>query len=497
MKQVTKFTIGLAVAILLSSSLTQAQNGFDEYRKKQRESLTQFRQTKQKELTQFHDSMNMAFAKYLEETWKSFNLTKQERSFKPMPKLPVYVPDTPKPEPEKIPVVRESQPPAPKPSEEKPQPKPIEPQLDKDVSPPTVQAIFFGTPITLNRFTQSVQPLAGVSEKEVAAYWMALSKLKQEEWTTEILRIKADFKLNDWGMYLLINKLFETYFPNGTENEQVIFNVFTLNQLGYRAKIGKTHNELVPLLAFQNAVYNMPFFVYGNENNVKYSVLSLNRKNLSSIQTCSMEYAGVNKNLEISLTTNPDLAIYPLTKSLNDKQNNYNLQCNNNRVDFCATYPCVDFAVYAEAPLDELLMKSVESQMAPHIKNKSQEEAVNFLLHFVQYAFDYKTDQEQFGYEKWNFAEETITSAYSDCEDRAILFAQLVRRLLKMPVILVNYPNIHLATAVKFNNPNTTGDYIMVDGQKYLLCDPTYMGATLGMGMPELRSVAVEIIKFK
>ncbi|MDR1348574.1 MAG: hypothetical protein LBJ63_09155, partial [Prevotellaceae bacterium] len=96
---------------------------------------------------------------------------------------------------------------------------------------------------------------------------------------------------------------------------------------------------------------------------------------------------------------------------------------------------------------------------------------------------------------KWNFAEETIASAYSDCDDRAILFAQLVRRLLGLPVVLIYYPQIHLATAIQFDNPTTEGDYVMVDGKKYLICDPTFIHANLGMSMPDLRNVAVEIIK--
>ncbi|GHV67359.1 hypothetical protein FACS1894199_12680 [Bacteroidia bacterium] len=54
-----------------------------------------------------------------------------------------------------------------------------------------------------------------------------------------------------------------------------------------------------------------------------------------------------------------------------------------------------------------------------------------------------------------------------------------------------------MATAVKFSNTQTNGDYLTVDGQKYIVCDPTYVGANLGMGMPDLRSVAVEVIKLK
>jgi Cu/Ag efflux pump CusA len=66
-----------------------------------------------------------------------------------------------------------------------------------------------------------------------------------------------------------------------------------------------------------------------------------------------------------------------------------------------------------------------------------------------------------------------------------------------MPVVLVYYPNSHLATAVKFNNQNISGDYLIIDGEKYLICDPTYINANLGMAMPNLRNVPVEILMLK
>jgi hypothetical protein len=163
--------------------------------------------------------------------------------------------------------------------------------------------------------------------------------------------------------------------------------------------------------------------------------------------------------------------------------------------DFYDTYPLAYFSVFAKASIDNTAWQSVLSQIKPNVSNKSQEDAVNWLLHFVQNAFEYKTDQDNYGYEKWSFVEETLASAYSDCDDRAILFSQLVRHLLGMDVVLVYYPGYHLATAVRFNNPATTGTYIMVDGAKYLICDPTYINANLGMSMPELDNIAVEIIK--
>jgi hypothetical protein len=437
----------------------------------------------------YQDSINQQFAVYLAENWKKFNLLKSPPPITdPIPKPPVFDENTPKPKPQEIPVIK-PQPPAPQPKplpEEKPVPPPPAPQ---PIEQYPLKTVFFGTNISLKEVPKSTIHLTGISEKQVANYWLALAKLPYYgEWKSEALRLKDELHLNDWGLYLLVNKLFSIYFPQGNNNEQVIFSVFMLNQLSYRAKIGRTENELVLLAAFKQKAYGI-FFIL---DKTKYWVLHSDRKIFSSVQTCEIDYEAAKNDMDLSVRTIPKFSVNVRTKTLLNKP----IQYNENRIAFDNTYPLVEFSVYAEAALDETLWKSIETQLKPNISGKSETEAVNWLLHFVQNAFQYKTDEDQYGYEKWNFAEETIASQFSDCDDRAILFAQLVRRLLRLPVVLVSYPN-HLATAVKFSNPAVVGDNVTVNGEKYLICDPTYTGADFGMSMPELLGTPVEITMLK
>ncbi|MDR1407376.1 MAG: hypothetical protein LBJ23_04940 [Tannerella sp.] len=493
MKRYSILYIFLSVFAVAHSQQPAGREDARTYGQKQKEAIAQYRQARQRELAHYRDSINAEYARYLAETWKSFDMLRQERSFRPMPKQPVYQPDTPQPEPERLPVSGERELPAPIPAEDVPS---VPPSLP-DVPEPALKTVFLGTQITLNRVLPSVKLPSGLSEKSVAACWLALSKADHKAWTGEILRIKAELKLNDWGMYLLINKLFEVCFPESYRNGQVIFSVFMLNQMGYRAKIGKSENELIPLVAFRQEVVNCSYLAYGGDTSVKYSALHPQRKALSSVRICPVEYVGATNSLNLEVAASPRLVMDAKTRTLTAGDKSFVLKYNRNIVDFYADYPCVNFTVHATAAPDEALLESIEAQIAPHIAGESQEEAVNRLLHLVQDAFDYMTDNEQFGYEKWFFAEETVALPYSDCEDRAILFAQLVRRLLNMPVVLVHYPGQHLATAVKFDNPHTVGDYVSVDGAKYLICDPTCGNANLGMSMPSMRNVAVEVFKLK
>ncbi|MGM9852418.1 MAG: hypothetical protein ACI30N_00400 [Muribaculaceae bacterium] len=80
--------------------------------------------------------------------------------------------------------------------------------------------------------------------------------------------------------------------------------------------------------------------------------------------------------------------------------------------------------------------------------------------------------------------EESLFYPYADCEDRSVLFSHLVRDLLGLDVALVYYPN-HLATAVRFTD-SVAGDAMQVGQSRFVVCDPTYIGAPVGMQMPNL-----------
>ena len=117
------------------------------------------------------------------------------------------------------------------------------------------------------------------------------------------------------------------------------------------------------------------------------------------------------------------------------------------------------------------------------------------LLDFVQYAFQYATDQDQFGYERPLFGDESFYYPKNDCEDRAILFSILVRDLVGLDVALVHWPG-HLGAAVAFDE-QVEGDYFLLDDQRYTVCDPTYIGAKIGMTMDVFKNTEVKLIKLK
>ena len=117
---------------------------------------------------------------------------------------------------------------------------------------------------------------------------------------------------------------------------------------------------------------------------------------------------------------------------------------------------------------------------------------MNVLLDWVQTGLVYEYDDKVWGHDRVFFAEESLFYPYADCEDRAVLFSHLVRDLLGLDVALVYYPN-HLATAVRFTD-NVAGDAMQVGQTRYVVCDPTYIGAPVGMQMPNLDCSKVQCI---
>ena len=113
----------------------------------------------------------------------------------------------------------------------------------------------------------------------------------------------------------------------------------------------------------------------------------------------------------------------------------------------------------------------------------------------MQTGLTYRTDNSVWGHDRVFFAEETLYYPYCDCEDRSILFSRLVRDLLGLDTALVYYPG-HLASAVAFGD-DAEGDAMLIDGRRFIVCDPTYIGAPVGKQMPGLDYARAEAIVLK
>jgi len=247
-------------------------------------------------------------------------------------------------------------------------------------------------------------------------------------------------------------------------------------------------NKHIVLMHYsKKTIYSTPNYKFKNKK--YYVVANYAKGDIGRVFSYEQEYPGSNKELDLSLEKLPKLPLSIKKKTLEFKHfgNIYSVpyEYNENIIDFMATYPQADYETFFNAPLEYRTYKSIAISLKKHIDGKKASDALNFILNFVQKAFQYERDSKQFGREKVMFAQETLFFDKSDCEDRAVLFSYLVKELFSIGIIGVKYKN-HMATAL---NVPIEGDTVRVGAKKFVLADPTYINATIGMSMLEYKKV--------
>ena len=82
-----------------------------------------------------------------------------------------------------------------------------------------------------------------------------------------------------------------------------------------------------------------------------------------------------------------------------------------------------EYNLYTLADLSETVKQILYPALQRVIEGKSKTEAAEMILNFLQTAFAYQVDAQQFGYERPLFADENFFYPYNNCKDRATLYA--------------------------------------------------------------------------
>lgn len=333
--------------------------------------------------------------------------------------------------------------------------------------------------------------LSNLKENAVADAYEAMYATDYKTLLKDCRQIVSDLSLNDWGVFTLLRTIADAYCPS--ENESVVMQQFLLNEMGYKAKMARKadENKMLLFVATDCQIYGHP---YARLDGLTY--YNINGNQPCAFYMCQKDAPNARNSLQMALQKAPAFegATARSTHQAKGSAAKVTVDVPKALMDFYESYPQCDYSVYVKAPVNEEVADVLLSSLAPLVKGKSEAEAANILINFVQTGFQYATDGDQFGYEKPFFVEELFYYPYCDCEDRSILYSYLVRSLLGLDVVLLDYPD-HIATAVRFTG-NVGGDYLMVGGQKYTVCDPTYIGASIGMTMPAYKTVAAKVLKY-
>ncbi|MBE0638335.1 MAG: hypothetical protein IH598_07440 [Bacteroidales bacterium] len=475
-----------------------AQTGFEEWKKQRQQQMQDFKEEREKQLEQlskqFDDyikEQDKAFAGYLAERWKQFQVFKG-----------VEPPDEPKPD--IFPSYEEPErpiPPKPLPTIKVPPlitpkfvPDPILPRVMK--SEPQEFAVtiaeinFYGVLLPFEYDLNLASRLSGeINEEAISKQFELLSATNYNTLLDQFYDYREQMNLNDWGYYMFVRKAADQIAGNDSNSARFL-TWFLLIRSGYLTKVAFYENEIFVLLPVINQVYSRNYFTF---NNLNYYMMEGDQNNLFTYENDFPEaHRLFDLNVNSVLAIGDQSSAYQFRFTFEGNETPINVNFNSHAIDFYKDYPQSDIKVYFDAMVSNELKTSLVENFAPLIQGKSELEAVSILLRFVQTAFDYKTDQDQFGFEKFFFADELFHYPYSDCEDRSVLFAYLVRSLIGLDVVGLQFPG-HIATAVGFTEA-VNGDYLIFEGKKFVMADPTYINAPVGLTMPDYVEIEAEIV---
>jgi hypothetical protein len=318
------------------------------------------------------------------------------------------------------------------------------------------------------------------------------SYLKDPNLNNIAVRMKSiakSLKLNDFGYYLLIQKASQTLF--NAINDQVLYTWVSLLRSGLDVKVGYNKNDITLLMNCDNALYNTNFVNVGGSN---YYLLYFpgQDQNFTSVQTYNAEYPGKINPVSIQMKELPTLTDSPVQHKYIFNHDTIKVDINLFLIEYLANYPACRLNLYFNTPFSNKVVLSLDHKLSPLLSGKSEISKINTLLSFIQKSFPYKTDQEQFGKEKYMFCDEAVYYPFTDCDDRSVLLARLVKHFMGLETIGLDYPD-HVSVGVKLSNP-IKGDYVDFNNSRFFICDPTYIGAKAGMAMDEMKTSKPEVI---
>lgn len=342
---------------------------------------------------------------------------------------------------------------------------------------------FYGSSVTVPADTEiRLVKVSKPDNHSISQYWKELSAKDYSQTVRALLQEKDKRNLNDYAYYLLVKSFSSSFITGGLESS-TLFTWFLLVRSGYDVRVGYNAHGPVLMAASQQMMFNTKYLM---TDGTKYFVLSENGSN-EGIYSYNGSYAQ-GKPLDFTIgrpmTFSGKAKSRELNFEFNGKQHDFILDFDPDFVSYSNDIPQLDFEVYFNSQPSEPANSSIVRQLKPAVAGMDELTAVNFLLSFVQHAFEYKTDNQQFGREKYFYAEEVLAYPYCDCEDRSVFFSYLVRNLLGLEVVGLEFPG-HMATAVQLRQSTAEGTIYNISGKRYTIADPTYIGAKTGHCMPD------------
>ncbi len=525
----------LTIGVLLGSSTAYAQKDYEEWRKQQ-----------EQQYEEYLNEQDQAFLKFLQKQWKDVDVEArmgspidnkpreiptvsggleqsggsvpsdgEERSSDASPSQSVSDAGEPEESPEETTPDVDAEPPSEEEEGEERQAtesvaesapstqSPSRPQRQENASMSQASMSFFGVQTTIPYSDALTPAVEGAPGKEsIGDFWAALASQSYSPTLKALQQRREELGLSDWGYYVYVRNLSDhLYQQNGREagsNDPTLWTWFMMIKSGYSVRVGYRDDDIFLMLPVDGQIFNRPQLRVDGQ---RY-YLMVGEGGSGSLRTYEGQHESADRVLTLDETDVPSLGETTESRSTSfsydDQRYTIDYEYNPAVLEYLRAYPNVELRVLFRSGVSSVAEASLVNALQPHVADRSPRNALNILLRFTQFATKYQRDRDNFGEERFLFPEESLAASASDCEDRAVLFAYLARTLMDRELVGLQWPG-HVATAVKVGDglsPTSDDRTLTVNGDTYILADPTYIGSSIGMEMPFVEGKEPEVISF-
>jgi hypothetical protein len=315
---------------------------------------------------------------------------------------------------------------------------------------------------------------------EIVAGWM-----ENESVDILINRLDAyatELKMDGMAYLMMLNKVANVELPNSSEDCKTLFKYAVLRKKGYDVFVGYTSSSITLYGRTNIMIDNCLFIERGPK---KYFDLSFSQqREPSAEQLLVVHHSGVVKPLVMDVIHPPAFSAKQSKRVIPYEYDGmlyfFTAKVNQSLIEYYKELPTIRInTVYLNYGLSESAQQSLVAELKEATASLTEVVAMDFMLRFVQTAFEYRKDEQVYGQEKFSFPEETLMNRYSDCEDKSMLFAVFVNQVLGLKTVALYYEKTnHINVAVETKNASVAN--FTFNEHPYIVCEPSGKGFAVG-----------------
>jgi len=350
---------------------------------------------------------------------------------------------------------------------------------------------FYGQQVNINYDKLLIfSKIGSFSEDSVSGFWKSFARSNSNQLVDQLMDYRDLLGLGDWGYFQLVKATSNHIFAGNVLNADLLAWALMIRS-GFDVRLAFNQNSTTILFPCENTIYAKQFVVIGQKR------FYLDREMKSQLLVTSQHpfpdnVGMIDLNFYKSVNFIGKLTIRKYSLLWNDRNYLFSMRYNPDLIRFYHDYPQTDPTVYFGAPVSSVLKEDLMGQLYPMLSKMDRPKAAAFLQQFVEKEFSFIPGKQTGGFSQSRFTEEMIASKSGDDRSKAVLFSWLVRVLLRLPVVGVQFPGYY-STAVCYDTP-LDGNYYYLNRGKYYITDPSFINAPIGMTMPVFEGLTPQLI---